>query len=462
MLQRANSPNKAVFIMTKCYRVIFESYDQSNPDVSLGKTTISEGIIEKPTSLLDLSMGLDNQIKLIKEAQNCILQEKSSLLAKRTSCPCCKGKLKKFGQTSSTFYDVFTDHVVKIQRLKCTECDYESPSTIRTIFNGTQSAELIKIQSELGSQHSFREAEYLFALFTNQKRPINNHDRIKQATEQIGQVLESIRAEESEIAGILPAKELILNVDGGHVKTTEEKRSIEAMTSVVYRPESLVSNASETRNHLTSKHCAASVKDDNQQQLITQTILAALKQGLCSETHITSLCDGADNCWKVAGALRPLAGSMTCILDWFHIAKKIKNITLPDEVSKEKLNRVKWHLWRGNVDFACTRLKQLIDLVDEKYNDVLQKLSNYITNNKDKIVNYRLRKEQGLVFTSQLAESTVESLINQRCKRQQQMRWSREGLNPILQIRAAIFSDDWDSTWKAAVTNALNRPSLSV
>jgi hypothetical protein len=448
--------------MTTCYRVIFETYDQSNPAVSLTKTTIGKGIIEKPTSLLDLSMGLDNQIKLIKETQNCILQEKFSLLAKRTSCPCCEGKLKKFGQTPSTFYDVFTDHVVKIQRLKCTKCDYESPSTIRTLFNGTQSAELIKIQSELGSLHSFRESEYLFGLFTNQKRPINNHDRIKQATEQIGQVLEGIREEESEIVGILPAKELILNVDGGHVKTTEEKRSIEAMTSVVYRPESLVSNASETRNYLTSKHCAASVKDDNQQQLITQTILAALKQGLCSKTHITSLCDGADNCWKVAEALRPLSGSMTCILDWFHIAKKIKNITLPDEVSKEKLSRVKWHLWRGNVNFACTRLKQLIDLIDEKYHDALQKLSNYITNNRDKIVNYRLRKEQGLVFTSQLAESTVESLINQRCKRQQQMRWSREGLNPILQIRAAIFSDDWDSIWKVAVTNALNRPSSSV
>jgi hypothetical protein len=448
--------------MTKCYRVIFESYDHSNPAVSLTKTTVSEGVIEKPTSLMDLSMGLDNQINLIKATQNCILKEKSSLLSKRTSCPCCEGKLKKFGQTSSTFYDVFTDHVVKIQRLKCTECDYEAPSTIRTIFNGTQSAELVKIQSELGSQHSFRESEYLFGLFTNQKRPINNHDRIKQTTEQIGQVIENIREEESEIAGTPPAKELILNVDGGHVKTIEDKRSIEAMTSVIYRPESLVANEFETRNKITSKHCAASVKDDNQHQLITQTILAALKQGLCSKTHITSLCDGADNCWKVAEALRPLAGSMTCILDWFHVAKKIKNIALPDEVSKEKLSRVKWHLWRGNVEFACTRLRQLINLVDVKYHDVLQKLSNYITNNKDKIVNYRLRQQQGLVFTSQLAESTVESLINQRCKRQQQMRWSREGLNPILQIRAAIFSEDWDSIWKIAVTNALNRPSISL
>jgi hypothetical protein len=447
--------------MSKGYRVIFESYDDSNPTLPLTKTMVSEGVLEKPTSLMDFSMGIDKQIDLIKATQNCILQEKITLLTNLTSCRCCKGKLKKFGQTSSTFYDVFTDHVVKIQRTKCTSCNHEEPSTIRTIFNGTQSADLVKIQAELGSQHSFREVEHLFSLFSNQKRPINNHDRIKQTTERIGQIVEDIREEESEIIEISPAKELILNVDGGHVKTTEDKRSIEAMTSIIYRPENLLSNDSETRNYITSKHCAASVKDDNQKQLIANTIVAALKQGLCAETHLTALSDGADNCWNVIDALQPLAGSVTRILDWFHLAKKIKNISLPDEISKEKLNRVKWHLWRGNVDFACIRLNQLLDMSDETHKDILQKLSTYITNNRDKIVNYRSRKDQGLVFTSQLAESTVESLINQRCKRQQQMRWSREGLNPILQIRAAIFSDDWNKVWKMAVMNTLIIPTKS-
>jgi hypothetical protein len=446
--------------MAKGYRITFESYDLENPSFALNKTTVCEGLIDKPTSLMDLSMGLDKQIDLIKATQNCVLHEKLVLITKRTSCSCCSGKLKKVGHQESTFHDVLTDHVVKIQRRKCSECGKEEPSTIRTLFQGVQSAELIKIQAELGATHTFREAEHLFSLFSHHKRPINNHDRIKQTTEHVGTIIEAIKEEESEIIGAPPAQELILNVDGGHVKTVEDKRSIEAMTSVVYNPDSLVANVSETRNSLTSKHCSASSRDDNQQQLIANTIVAALKQGLSSKTHLTALCDGADNCWKVAEALRPIAGSMTCILDWFHIGKKIQNIAMPDAESKEKLSRVKWHLWRGNVGFACARLKQLIDLVGEKYHDVLQKLSNYITNNKNKIVNYRLRQQQGLVFTSHLAESTVESLINQRCKRQQQMRWSREGLNPILQIRAAIFSDDWNETWGSAVTNALTPPAL--
>ena len=55
--------------------------------------------------------------------------------------------------------------------------------------------------------------------------------------------------------------------------------------------------------------------------------------------------------------------------------------------------------------------------------------------------------KKGLPFTSQLGESTVENLINQRCKGQQHMRWSREGLDPILQIRAAMSSQDWNKIW---------------
>ena len=78
----------------------------------------------------------------------------------------------------------------------------------------------------------------------------------------------------------------------------------------------------------------------------------------------------------------------------------------------------------------------------------------YIANNKDKIVDYRKRKNNGFVFTSNLAESTVESLINKRCKGQQHMRWSRDGLNPLLQLRATIHSDEWADKWRSAVLSA--------
>jgi hypothetical protein len=89
--------------------------------------------------------------------------------------------------------------------------------------------------------------------------------------------------------------------------------------------------------------------------MINNTIVAALKQGLCPRTKITALCDGAKNCWAIIDALEPLALSVERILDWFHITMKIKNIAVP-ESHKEKLDKVKWHLWQGNSDTAIIRL----------------------------------------------------------------------------------------------------------
>ena len=84
----------------------------------------------------------------------------------------------------------------------------------------------------------------------------------------------------------------------------------------------------------------------------------------------------------------------------------------------------------------------------------ITKFSVYIQNNKSRIVDYRKRKNNGFVFTSNLAESTVESLINKRCKGQQHMRWSRDGLDPLLQLRATIHSDEWAEKWRSAVLSA--------
>jgi hypothetical protein len=104
---------------------------------------------------------------------------------------------------------------------------------------------------------------------------------------------------------------------------------------------------------------------------------------------------------------------------------------------------------------AIIRLEQLIAMAEaNKDIDKIKKFLNYVCNNKARILNYRTRQIDGLFFTRKLAVSTVESLINQRCKGQQHMRWTREGLNPVLQLRAAIPSKDWQHKWKDVVLNA--------
>jgi uncharacterized protein (DUF342 family) len=92
------------------------------------------------------------------------------------------------------------------------------------------------------------------------------------------------------------------------------------------------------------------------------------------------------------------------------------------------------------VEDAISRLEELKQEVtkDTKKVNKLEKLLSYVVNNKNCIVNYDERKNKDLVFTSQMAESNVESLINQRCKGQQHMKWSRDGLHNILTLRAAM------------------------
>jgi hypothetical protein len=445
--------------MSKSYRIIFQTYNTATPEGVIKEELISSSEITAPTNCLDFSLGRSEQFSIVKQIQDHVLNEKLEFVAEEQDTAClvtdCTGTLTKCGKQMSTFHDVFTDHKVVIQRFKCNCCGYESPSTTTMLLGTSQSGELQMIQSKLGATHTYRESEELFSLFSGTQRRINNHARIKKVSESVGSSIEAISQHEREVATVEEAKELILNIDGGHIKTTTQgARSMEALASVIYRPEAIQENSNDTRNHLISKNCAASVLDDNQDQFISATIIAALKQGLGKNTHVTVLCDGAQNCWNVAEELRPLSGSMTCILDWFHIAMKMQNIALPEKL-KAKFIRIKWHLWRGGVDNALTRLRQLAEEAKtDKSIAKINKFYNYINNNRDRLVNYRERQKMGLVFTSNLAESTVESLINRRCKGQQHMRWSRDGLNPLLQIRAAINSkDEWESKWKTAILN---------
>jgi len=62
--------------------------------------------------------------------------------------------------------------------------------------------------------------------------------------------------------------------------------------------------------------------------------------------------------------------------------------------------------------------------------------------------NYKERETAGLVFTSQLAESTVNNLVNERQKQDKRMQWSRDGADSILQIRSSKQSRDWKTDWE--------------
>ena len=76
--------------------------------------------------------------------------------------------------------------------------------------------------------------------------------------------------------------------------------------------------------------------------------------------------------------------------------------------------------------------------------DKLDGLITYIENNKEHIANYEDRANNGLPYSSQVAESTVEHYASARLKKSQKAQWSRQSAHWILQIRGAVISNEWD------------------
>jgi hypothetical protein len=250
---------------------------------------------------------------------------------------------------------------------------------------------------------------------------------------------------------------LLIQADGGHIPIQEkDKRSFEALAAIVYRPENL-QEVDRHHRQIMEKTCVVSALDDHLQTIKTYVVNAAKKQGISQETQVTALADGAKNCWSVLSAIQPEYATLECILDWFHIAQKFQNVkNALGEAFAASLESAKWKLWHGNADDALTKLALLRDnLSDEVQRSKLTGLYEYLHRNQAYIVNYDARDQANKTYTSQVAESHIDALINARHKRTKKMQWTREGAHHVLQIRAMMASDEWESQCQGAVLSAL-------
>jgi hypothetical protein len=227
------------------------------------------------------------------------------------------------GKKKSLFHSIFTDHYIKLQKLNCTnkQCDWQLTPTVLSSIGDKISPELLKVQAELGSQHTYRKCAGMLRLMVGKKRPINNASRIQRTTNAIGIQLEEYRAERVSEEKPKPAKELAIAVDGGYIHDRDNPgHNFEAMAAKVYKPENVVV-ISKGKNIIKEKHCAGSAKYDDQETMKKSLLDASKREGLTQETKIIALADGAKNCWNIIESLIPMCFMLICILDWFHIGK---------------------------------------------------------------------------------------------------------------------------------------------
>jgi anti-sigma28 factor (negative regulator of flagellin synthesis) len=440
--------------MGKRYRVVVEELEEDSKAI-VARKIIKSINVKRPQSIDDIGFRHKDQIEILQKIQDELIKIQGNLITPPNVCPNCGRKVNKNGTYKSNFHSVFTDHKISLQCCICSseDCGWNDSPTILSMFGTTSHPDLTKIQAQLGATHSYKESEIELAKQSCGYRKINNHKRIREVTDLVGELLtEEQISDEHNLCNIKgDAAELIVQVDGGHIKNKEpEKRSFEAIIATIYKPENVI-EIDKNHNSITNKNVIASAMQDNLDNMETLMLSAALQQGLSSKTKITGLSDGANNCWNLIKSLEKHCGEIEYILDWFHIGKKFQN-TLSAVIGedKEELEHIKWKVWHGKATDAIIRLNKLIDKysMDQKTINKLCDLKDYLSENLSKMVNYQNRKANALAYTTNAVESNVETLINTRLKKQQKMQWTREGANNVLQIRASISSGNWEMDWE--------------
>jgi hypothetical protein len=441
--------------------IVVEKVAVSSQEV-VKRDTITSYVLQCPTSILELGLRHGEQISLLEKIQALLLTEQSVLIDHETHiCPTCGNTLKKNGYKASDFHAVFSDHTLRIQKHHCSnpDCRWHSTPTIKSLFGSNIHPDLAILHCEQGAWYRYREAEKNLETWKGNPRRVNNHMHIKRMTDKVGAVL----SKHNQLAPAAaecpaPAQDLIIQVDGGHIPIQEkDKRSFEALAAIVYRPEHLQA-VDQHHRQIMEKTCVISAMDDTLHTMKAYLLNAAHKQGMSQETKVTALADGAKNCWSVLSALTPECETLECILHWFHIAQKFQNVkNALGGAFTTSLESAKWKLWHGKPQDALTKLALLRDnITDEGHRSKLIGLYEYLHRNQAYLINYEEREQANKTYTSQVAESHIDALINTRHKRTKKMQWTREGAHHVLQIRAMMASDEWKSKGQGAVLSALD------
>ncbi len=409
--------------MKKVVRFIAQYIDSDSGDL-IEESIIKEEFLSKADTLKGLGYTHIEQIDFLQKIQDFKIKHQIILNAINT-CPTCACKTKKVGVFKSKFHAVLTDHRVGVQRTHC-NCGWYSPTSVEGVFGSNIHPDLLKKQALQGSKESYQKSSLSLNAESANQRPVNGHSQISRVVKLVGEKLEQVKIAIKPI-NKASTSELVANIDGGHIKARGNNRSFEAMIATIHKPGNL-KIVDKNHNALEAKTIVASAKSDEQITMKALFKNACITEGMGKDTEVICLADGADNCKSIAYSIAEDCKKMTYILDWFHIAMKFQNISIPD-IGRQLLQSTKWNLWHGNCDKALERLKELMELktitADKSLTMKLSRLSTYISNNNGGIVNYEERKNNGLVFTSNLAESTVNTLINERQKGKQKMLWGR-------------------------------------
>lgn len=160
---------------------------------------------------------------------------------------------------------------------------------------------------------------------------------------------------------------------------------------------------------------------------------------------IVAIADGAKD---IRCCLTEVFGSsLTIILDWYHLGKKVREfmsmIALNKEEKNEHLKFLFHHLWRGHV---YTALDYLMTKVKAKNETRLQEFIGYLEKHEKEIIDYRRRKKAGKTIGSGRVEKGCDQVIGYRQKKKG-MSWSKVGSKSLGILKVMELNNHWKEVW---------------
>ena len=414
-----------------------------------------------------LGLRLDEAKNFLGRLQEAILQSQidEALAASRICDRCGKrcGIHDDRGRTLDTLYGQFRVKAPRILRCACksgtgaTKAVLLSP--LNAMFPDGATPELQRLQAELGSRHSFREAARLLETFLPCAPQSNTTVR-----NRLGRIAEKFDvADEGHEDKNPSAKSASLTVflDGAHIRCRPEyqKRHLDVVVGKV-------ENANKSKRFGLVQQAARFPAKQLRHDLIVQ--------GWDGQSMVTVISDGEPALPNLVR--RAVRGPVTHILDWWHISMRVKHIEnavrgllqakefsgLP-QLFARPAETLHWNLWHGKVMTAATYLRVLTidcDRLHAETKDLrdavrrvkarCKELYSYLSNNVNALVNYDQRYRNGLAVSSSRAEGCVDDIGNTRMGKRRRMRWSPHGAHRVAVTRAAVLDGRLSASKMAA------------
>jgi hypothetical protein len=420
-----------------------------------------------------LGLTLAESKQLLSTLQRQLLQQQiTTFLDTRSTCPDCGTPLKLKARGSRSFRTLFGTLKFSSPRLEHCDCTRHKTSSFRplsALLTESVAPELLYMEAKWSSLVSYGMSLDALQDFL----PLDLSLDVKTVRYDTLKVAKRLEAELGEdqasfIEGDpskwdhlpLPDGSFKVGIDGGYVRHwLDKKHNFEVIVG-----KSMRSFTEDEDDKAPSPKRLGFVQTlDTKPKRRLYEVLQS--QGLQMNQEITFLSDGNDTLRALQLEMSPKA---THLLDWFHLTMKLTVLgqfgkglvhceaVLGEEICN-KIERLKWSLWHGQVDKALGKIDELetsIEPFNETYArfprlvKALSELRTYIVNNRHLIPNYGERYHNGQAIATGFVESTVNEVVSKRFCKKQQMQWSKEGAHLLLQTRVRTLNGELSTIFK--------------